>query len=288
MIPSNYKRTIFLVLILISFQNTNQNVEFIIENLEKKSILSLESKGAYIFYITGKLNDKNSSLTCNFTLDLETSDGNKVRSICSPYNSLGVNKILCEINTTQYPLNNIDILLPTKAPQVEKYTFKNWEQVIGAKPGISNKIERDKTTEEVVNTFTPTSITIEECLGNNNIVRIEGEWENKNDILDNFGVILISLDNDENINASCTFDAAWIPNYFECIIKGHGTIKFKDQNFKGSSKGLIKLFKIKGFDSGLTIKDCSIYNDENIKKSYSSGSFNFLNQILILIFHSFF
>ena len=89
------------------------------------------------------------------------------------------NKFLCEIDKDQYPQNNVDILLPIKAPKVEKYTFKNWEQTIGANPGISNKISSETSKDNFVNTFITFSISISGCVDEEVFFTVKGQWEKK-------------------------------------------------------------------------------------------------------------
>ena len=277
MLYSYWKRIIFIALILISFQNSVQNIVFTVDTVGKKNFHFSKTKGTYEFYIDGKLNDKNNTLTHNFTMDLGTSDGKKIKANCSPYNALEGNKFLCEIDK-EYPLNNLDILLPIKAPKVEKYTFKNWEQTIGANPGISNKIFSETNEDNFVNTFIPSSTSVTGCYFDEVFFIVKGQWEKKDGfILDETISFKLVLDNEDKDEADCNYVYEPYP-IFSCIVDGFGNIKFKEQIFKGFSNDSFRSFKVKGSDSGEYVKNCS-----KINKIVSSGSFNFLNKILFLI-----
>ena len=125
MILSNLKRFLSIVLVLILLQNSKESVEFTVDKLEKISVLACRtSLATYSFSIKGTFSDS-TSLTDSFTLNMETSTGNKIDGKCTPIQSLGVYSFSCSIDVAKYPLDNVDILLPTTAPQTTKYTFKN-------------------------------------------------------------------------------------------------------------------------------------------------------------------
>ena len=56
-------------------------------------------------------------------------------------------------------LDNVNIILPTEAPKVDKYTFKNWNITIGANPGTSHVLKDAVCIPKVANKFTSSSIT---------------------------------------------------------------------------------------------------------------------------------
>ena len=120
----------------------------------------------------------------------------KKKSTCSPWSFLS-QYIKCKIDTAKYPLNNVDIILPRTAPKIAGYIFIDWDKVIGANPGTSNKIPY---MTEVENTSIPSSITIDNTMDNvleKHYFRINGEWEDKNKIfsLSNYGWFELVLDN---------------------------------------------------------------------------------------------
>ena len=76
---------------------------------------------------------------------------------------LSVHKLLCTIDSSVYPLDNVNIILPTEASKVDKYTFKNWDTTIGPNPGISNVLKDAVCIPKVANKFTSSSITDDDC-----------------------------------------------------------------------------------------------------------------------------
>ena len=228
--------------------------------------------------IIGSFNDSASSIDTIF-FDVKTSDGRKWNTNCIPFTS----NFLCDIEV-RYPLDKMDILLPTKTPIVEKYTFKDWEKVFGANPGVSNKIEDVTCLPQERNTFIPSSITVGECLLGSRSFTIKGEWEKKNktDII-NYSSASIVLDNKDGDISNCRYNNQ--PIGFTCEFKGEGEIKMKEQFFYAS----VDLYKMKEFDSGKTFTKCidkddneDEDDDEYVKKFLSADSF-YINKILIII-----
>lgn len=274
MIQSNFKRTIFIVLILISFQNSNQAIEFTVESLENRGSCSALTK-SFSFGISGTFSEKTSYFSDEFNLDLETSDGKKIKSKCSPLQLLGVYKLSCNIDIVHYPLNKVDIFLPTKAPQITGYTFKNWEQIIGSESGVSNKISEAECLPKEENIFTPSSINVGDCLIDRSFT-INGDWEKEVKISDYYSTEII-LDNDNKDIAKCRYMGSTNPIHFDCNFDGSGSVKFKEQFFQILSK----VYKIKEFDSGKTVNVCS---DEEFDDIRIAGSFYYLNKIFLIIY----
>ena len=270
MIQSYLKNTIFIALILFSFQ---QKIEFTVENLDQYSF-KCSKNTTFEFDIKGEFNGSPSSLSDSFELDLETSDKRKIKSSCTPYNFL-TSKITCKIDTCLYPFDKMDIILPIKAPQTSKFIFKNWEQVIGKQSGVSNKISNvDCSPKESSNTFIPSSVTVEDCLLISSSFKIKGDWENKNKKVSISGMNML-LDNENNSVAKCYYYDNRNPPEFDCSFD-YGKVKFKEQFFKGS----LDTYKIKAFDSGKSAEKCS--DDVDDIDILLKGSFYFLNKILII------
>ena len=269
------KRIFFITLILISIQNSNQTVEFTVEKLEMRSSPCSNSGGQYDYNIKGKFSDT-TSIFDSFVFNVETSDGNTMQSTCSPSDLLS--ELFCHIDV-RYPLNNADILLPTKTPKVDKFIIKNWEGVFGAKPGESNKIGGVTCAPEEKNTFVPSSIEVEDyCILGSRSFTINGDWEQKGKKdLTNYASATIGLDNKGKDFTKCTYQTQ--PNRFECRFEGEGEIKFKEQYFTV----LNMPYKIKGYNSGKSYKKCDDDDDELIEHILSAGSFHFINKILIII-----
>ena len=72
---------------------------------------------------------------------------------------LSVHKLLCTIDSSVYPLDNVNIILPTEAPKVDKYTFKNLDTTIRPNSGISNVLKDAVCIPKVSNKYTSYSIT---------------------------------------------------------------------------------------------------------------------------------
>ena len=259
-------------MILFSFQ---QKIEFTVEDLPQYSF-ECSQNTTYKFDIKGTFSGSVSSLTDNFELDLETSDKRKIKSSCTPYNALLTSKITCKIDTCLYPFDKVDIILPTKGPQTNKFIFKDWEKVIGKQSGVSNKISKvDCSPKESSNTFIPSSVKVEDCLFIQSSFEIKGEWENKNKKVSINGMNML-LDNENNSVAKCYYYDNNNSPYFKCDFD-YGKVKFKEQFFKGS----IDTYKIKAFDSGKSAKKCSDDFEDDIDRILK-GSFYFLNKILII------
>ena len=131
MIISYFKSLIFIILAFSSLQNTKEEQSFTVTKIKKPSILScLRTAGSYDFDIEGIFSEK-SSLLDKVYLDIETSDGRKFQSMCTPFSktSYTPDELQCNIEICLYPLDNVDIILPTKAPKVNGYLFQTGNQL---------------------------------------------------------------------------------------------------------------------------------------------------------------
>ena len=260
MIQSYLKKTFFVILILFSFQISKEETEFTAEGLRIYNVPCSKSKGEFQFSIEGTFDDPMKAKD-NFLLDLETSDGKKIKSTCYPF-SYPLKNFNCIIYIKQYPLNNVDIFIPTKPPKVTGYTFKNWEKTIGSRPGMTNRLYGITCLQQEENTFVPTSITVKDC---SFIIYGDWEYENNTASLYSFSQVEIVLDNDNKDIVMCSYSNQ--PMSFQCDLEGDGRVKIKEK------------------DSGETVKGCSYDDDlfvDGIKRDLS-GSFYFLSNILILI-----
>jgi len=266
------KRVILLAIILISIQNSNQ-IEFTVEGLSKDDCDGIKQS----FSIKGTCKESCSSLTDRFTFDLETSKKDKIKAECYPIQMIGIYKLSCSIDVSAYPLDNVNLILPTKPPKVDKYTFTNWESVIGANPGTSNVLTDIECMPTVHNTFTPSSISIEDCdIMSRHPFTISGEWEDKTkkNYLTDYDSATIILDNGKNDAVDCNYRSA--PTRFECKFEGSGRVKIKEQTVTISRNS----FKIKEFDSKQTVSEC---DDDDLEELLLSAMSLNLNKILIII-----
>ena len=272
---SNLKKFLSLACFLIVLQTSFESVEFTVEKLDKNVSPCSTSEGKYTFSIDGTFSGSTSYFTESFTLDLDTSSGNKINAECRPIQTLGVYEFSCIIDISKYPLNNVDILLPTKAPQITQYTFKNWEQVIGAQPGTSNKIAAVTCLPETEDTFTPSSIEIGDCtIDNKRKFNILGKWEKDKYSLYKYRKFDLVLDNSNKDTATCSFPDN---TKCECEFDGEAVFKIKEQNVNIN----LLSFKIKAFNSGKTLDDCD--DDDYIEGLLNSDNLLFLNKYLVLI-----
>ena len=110
MIISYFKSLIFIILVLSSLQNTKEEQVFTITQIGKS---------------------EKSSILDKVYLDIETSDGRKFQSMCTPFSktSTSSDQLQCTIEICLYPLDNVDIILPTKAPKVNGYLFQTGNQL---------------------------------------------------------------------------------------------------------------------------------------------------------------
>lgn len=265
------KRLILLSIFLISIQNSSQT-DFTVEGLSADGCANPE----YSFSINGNCQDC-SALTDRFTLNLDTSKKQTVKAECLPIQLLGIHKISCTIDSSVYPLDNVNIILPAKAPKVGKYNFINWDSTIGANPGTSNVLKDAVCIPKAANTFTPSSITDDDCdvLGYSAFT-INGEWEDKSSL--NIPSInskaKIFLDNSNQDAAECDYMNQ--PVRFTCKIRGDGRLKNKEQ-FVTIGSLVKKAYKIKGYDSGNSLSDCD--DDWPFDNAMSLN----LNKVMIVI-----
>ena len=150
MIKSYLKRTIIFVLILFHIQTSIQDDDavFTVEKLDTSSYACKKSTAEYDFDILGTWSGSPGISSIQFHVN---SNGKKYIADCLPI-TLITPKLSCHVQIS-YPFNNADIILPTKAPTIDKYTFKNWEKTIGSNSGVSNKIGGVTCVPEEKNTF---------------------------------------------------------------------------------------------------------------------------------------
>ena len=276
MTQSYLKRTFFIALIFISIQSSNQIIESTVKEIEVDRYPCSESKAQYDFdIIISSFSDSVSSFD-TITFDVQTSDGRKLETNCNPLNILS-SKFMCHINV-RYPLEKTDILLPTQAPTVQNYAFKNWEQVIGANPGVSNKIGNVTCLPEEKNTFIPSSVTIGDCFIDRSFT-INGEWEKKDKAdLSDYSSSKIRLDNKNGDLATCRYKTSF--KGFDCNFSGEGDINMKEQYFTV----LGEVYKMKEFNSGKSAKRCDDDDfDFDFPRPLSADYLHFINKILFFM-----
>ena len=131
---SYLKYAIFISMILISNQESNDVIEFTVEKLEIPEVYCRDSRIEY--EIKGSFNGSNLYLK-SFSFDA-ISNGNKYESGCNPTNSY--EKLYCHVKL-RYPVNTSDIFLPTSPPETDNLILKNWENVFGSRSGEIIKLK---------------------------------------------------------------------------------------------------------------------------------------------------
>ena len=279
----NLKQILFSALLLILLQNSHSDTtELIVEKLVLNSSPCNKTKGEYTYGIKGKFSDSTDSSPYTIEFDLDTSSGNKIKTTCHPSDCLNGNsdRMSCKIDISRYPLENVNVLLPTTAPQFKDINFTNWKETIGAIPGESNKIGTNvNCVSDIENVFIPSSVEIGDCFSKGTEFTINGKWENTDRInLRDFGEAYIVLDNDKKDIVECTYRNKTYS--FNCEIAGDGLIKIKEQNFNLQNKA----YKMKEFNSGKKGKICVEDTvDGVIQPIPVAQNFIFLNEYLILI-----
>ena len=235
--------------------------------------------GLYNYYIYFDIN-KEISYTEKLTFDLKTSTEQTIKTTCTPHYNEYISFFLCVINICVYPLNNVDIFFPLNPPISKKFGFINWKNIIGASPGISNKISNVNCLPKEENTFTPTSIKSKGCQSNKNVFYIYGYWfYNDKDKLPLFWEFPLLLLNEQNSIANCEYKTAE-PIYIECQFEGKGIIKFNEAYISE----IFRIFKINGFSSNIDTESCSEKNENNEKNKMKYLKLYYLNILLFRLF----
>jgi len=235
-----------------------------------------ENYGEYYFYIYAEMN-QDIDVSEEIAIDLNTSNNQIIRTICSPHYSEIVQFFLCKIDICEYPLNDIDIYLPLDPPISQKYGFLNWKNIIGSSPGTSNKISNSKITciPKEKNTFIPISIKSEGCDGNKNIFIINGKWmydgDNNQPIFWDINLLIL---NENNKIAYCEYN--YLKINLKCEYEGYGIIKFEETYSK-----VAYLWKIQEFSSSTELTDCLSINNGLILLGQSL--LNIISLVLLLL-----
>jgi len=283
MSQSNLKHILFSALLLILLQNSLEEADLIVEKLVIYSSPCNATKGEYTYGIQGHFSQSTYGVPYQIEFDLDTSSGNKIKTTCHPSEILNdnIDAMSCTIDISKYPLENVDVLLPTTAPQLNDLNFTNWKEVIGATPGESNKIGTNvNCVSSIENVFIPSSVEVGDCGFKRTDFTINGKWENTDRInLHDFGEAKIALDNSKNDIVECTYRNK--THSFSCEIEGDGLIKIKEQNFNLQNKA----YKMKEFNSGKKGKICEEDTVDGVIHPIpvSENYFLFLNKYLLLL-----
>ena len=240
---------------------------FIVSGFGYRFLPCMTITGNYVFDIEGEFS-KEANILDKVSLQLNTSTGNIIKSICTPFNKLtsySKDTLQCEIDICMYHLEGIDLYLPIVAPNVKGYSIRKWKNAFGINPGESNKIKSITCLPIIENTFIPSSMESKGCSQKNTKFLIYGEWEDKDEskIPSLLGFSLV-IDINERI-AKCFYEAA-SPIHMKCEVYGERDISIKEQNFNG----YFASYKMEKLDSSIKAEKCdsSVSASNNYKYSY--------------------
>lgn len=182
----------FLLCCLIAFSMQETLYQFTVESLENVETPCNTESGFYSFVIKGSFDIPVTGLS----LELELESPKNAKADCRASS----NGFDCSLDLVINPITEKKILVTTKEPTSEIFDFENWEGVIGAKPGTSNKVG-DKDIEcavDITNTYTVNEMESEE-----QFFGLRGNWkkDKKTLTLEDFQLV---LSNDKT--ASCSLN----------------------------------------------------------------------------------
>ena len=251
---------------------------FIVSGFGKRFLPCMAITGDYFFDIEGEFS-KEANILDEIIIQLSTSTGNIIKSLCRPFNKItkySKDNLQCTIDICMYHLEGIDLYLPTVAPNKEGYSFKKWENAFGLNPGESNKIKSVTCLPIIKNTFIPSSIETKGCSKNKTKFIIYGEWEDKDESKSIFFFdFSLVIEINERI-AECYYVYV-SPIHMECKVYGEKDILIKEQNFNG----FLATYKMKKLDSSIKAEKCNVDSTESA--TYNSKSSYLLLMILLIL-----
>ena len=241
---------IHLLFLLITLEQTksklnNQLIDVLVKSVVLPQASCIPSLSTFIYQIKVDFS-KSPEIKNILSIDLSSN----IKSLCYPFENTSVTDSFfqCEINTVDFPIKNKNIFLPLKAPNSNYYNFINWENTIGEKPDISNKIS-DKEINCIpkeLNLYKINQIKSEGCVNDNNIISLKGQWKNESlQISENYKIIF------DNLKGNCTIIN---PSWIQCEFEGNGKNIFSgDFYFKNG----INTFMIEKIENTFDINDCN-------------------------------
>ena len=255
--------------------NTSNQI-FTVKNIKSSWIYCFSSTLNYVIYIEGEFS-KEIDILDKVYIELTTSKGNKIKAMCTPFDKFLSSEacLTCDINICKYPLENVDLYLPLEAPKQTGYIIKNWTNVVGKEPGVSNRISGVNCIPKIKNTFIPSSIEGIGCEDNYYKFKINGKWESndKSSLPNLLSNIELFLNNENEDIVNCDYNGDSKTINFECQLDGKGEISIKEQYFEG----IFEAFLLKDVPSSIIADSCS--DDEN-----KSNKSSFIDLNLFLIF----
>ena len=171
----------------------------------------------------------------------------------------------------------MDLFLPLETPKQAGYIIKNWANVVGKEPGVSNRISGVNCIPKIKNTFIPSSIEGIGCENNYFKFKINGKWESndKSSLPNLLSSIELFLNNENKDLIECDYNGDSKIINFVCQIDKKGEISIKEQYFEG----ILEAFLLKDVPSSIVAESC---DDDDGNKSNTS-SFIDLNLFLIIL-----
>ena len=257
--------------------NTSNQI-FTVKKLKYSSIYCFKILMNYVIYLEGEFS-KETNILDKVNIELITSKADKIKAICTPFDKDNVKDacLQCDINICKYPLEYVDLYLPLETPKQAGYIIKNWANVIGKEPGVSNKISGVNCIPKIKNTFIPSSIEGIGCEKNYYKFKINGKWEssNKSNLPNLLSSIELFLNNENKDLIECDYNGDSKTINFLCQIDKKGEISIKEQYFEG----ILEAFLLKDVPSSITSESC----DDDDGNKPSKSSFIDLNLFLIIL-----
>ena len=261
--------------------NSNAQI-FTVKNIDIGWVPCIKITGSYVFYIEGEFS-KEVNILDKVIIDLISSEGKKIKSICTPFGKTKYSKdeLQCDIDICKYSLEGVDLYLPTSAPKVKGYGFNDWKKIIGAEPGVSNLISDVYCIPDIENTFLIKTVENKGCYKEKVLFKIYGDWENNNELkiptLLSFELVI--GDDTDNI-AECDL-VNETPIHFDCEYDNtqNNEIIINEQNFKG----IFSSYKITKYNETIYTEKCKKEkNSENSHKTFEIKMLWYIVMVLLL------
>ena len=237
----------FLFLQYFCKENESQ-ITFTVTGIRKDLLypLCMELTGKYLFVIEGKFSSEPNMFN-SITFNLLQPVNAQVE--CTPI-SISSTGFSCDLPVYD---NNIlkgnTILLQLSAPKVSGFIFKNWETIIGATPGTSNKVAENvycSPSAEAI--FNVTNIESNGCNGNKNVLKLNGKWSKEIKENVRFELVIDGYDK----KADCTYDIG--QEYVKCLLEGYGNVKI---NEKYSRSSLVYIYLVSESNNTIHVDKCN-------------------------------
>lgn len=248
---------IFLVFLFVQYYcyEYEPKITFTVTELKKSEKPCRPTSASYLFYIEGEF----SSIPESFNaLKFNLLQPSNAKAICHPFQGY----FSCIIYLYDYIING-NILLPLDLPESSGYIIKNWEEIIGVSPGISNKVDNIICIPEAKAVFNITNIESNGCDEDKIVFKLNGKWD-KN--INNNIAFKLEIDGFSK-DAYCNYAKG--KEYIICRLQGYGDIKIKEKYILNTI--MYDIYSISGYDNLIHIDECN------------SGKFVLINYIIFYL-----